>query len=329
MALVMLDMDIMNKSIINDTVYVNDTLPENDVLFLHNTTFEMAFLSVIAILGLFGNILVLVVYCQKKYSTSNASLYMQHLAWGDLLAVIVVAFIITESYPSTWHILWRADIQCIIQRTLRFVGFHNTLGITLAIAIDRYYAICHALHYRARLTIFRTKIAILCVWIASVLTALPFGWSFRTQYGGLDNIKTEKSSYACSHIIMSEPYYCAFPDIRQATATNIRGTKAKQSPESKQRDLRHHAECTNGATTSSGIICQVSTTCKKSDNEECTICTKLSEMKAYSTKCSELAEKIDILMMSPYFKQGNVDENVLPSRLVGNCNTSFQPEDVV
>ena len=46
--------------------------------------FILLFLLTVAIVGVIGNVLVLVVYLQKKYRSSNAALYIINLAIGKM-----------------------------------------------------------------------------------------------------------------------------------------------------------------------------------------------------------------------------------------------------
>ncbi|XP_077863772.1 growth hormone secretagogue receptor type 1-like [Saccoglossus kowalevskii] len=181
-------------------VYFDNGTGNQPVGSTPNVVFETSFLITVAIVGFIGNVLVCAVYFQKKYRHANASLYIQHLALGDLLAVLVVVLFITELFPNTWRILWLSDYQCIIHRSLRFVSFNITTFIILAIAIDRYYAICHPLWYKVSVTRFKTGVVIVCAWIVAIVPAVPIGLTFKTRYNDENTgavAYAGKSPYAC------------------------------------------------------------------------------------------------------------------------------------
>ncbi|XP_071944076.1 somatostatin receptor type 4-like [Antedon mediterranea] len=150
--------------------------------------FEVPFFTTICTFGLVGNLLVLFVYARKEYRRSNASLYILNLTFGDMLSMIVVAFHITEFYPSTWPFLWRHDWQCVVHRYCRYLCFHVTVFILLAIAVDRYFAVCHVVRYKLHFTRKRTRRTLSFVWALAIVTSAPVLMMFQTKYeDNLDN----------------------------------------------------------------------------------------------------------------------------------------------
>ncbi|XP_022104246.1 allatostatin-A receptor-like [Acanthaster planci] len=144
---------------------------------------EVPFLATVCIFGVLGNLTVLSVYSKAAFRRSNAALYILNLAAGDLfLLLVVVPLHITEYYPSTWPYLWRYDAQCILHRYGRFAGFNLNVFTMVAIAVDRYLAVCHSLVYRAHCTLARTRLCILAVWTLAGVTAAPSSINFAVKY---------------------------------------------------------------------------------------------------------------------------------------------------
>ncbi|XP_071494077.1 growth hormone secretagogue receptor type 1-like [Diadema antillarum] len=147
-------------------------------------SFEVPFLACVIILGVIGNLLVVAVYSQKDLRVTNAGLHILNLAAGDVfLLVIVGGFHITEFYYSTWAILWRTDIQCVLHRFARYVGFNITIFEMMAMAVDRYIAICHPLKFRIYCTTRRTKMKMIATWVGAFLAAIPIPLNIGTKFG--------------------------------------------------------------------------------------------------------------------------------------------------
>ncbi|XP_022090155.1 allatostatin-A receptor-like [Acanthaster planci] len=161
--------------------------------------YEVPLLTVVCLLGFTGNFMVWTVYSKPKYRKSNAALYILSLAAGDILALVVVVFHITEFFPITWPVLWAFDWQCSVHRFFRFVGFNNTVLTMTAIAVDRFYAVRHPVAFRTRFTIKRTRIIIGTLWVMSLAAAVPTAFMFQSIFGGSGQAVTYpgKIPFAC------------------------------------------------------------------------------------------------------------------------------------
>ncbi|XP_070560087.1 somatostatin receptor type 2-like [Ptychodera flava] len=161
--------------------------------------YEIPFLTTVCVVGFIGNLLVVAVYSQKKARRHNSSLYILNLAIGDLLALVVAAFHVTEFYRSTWPFVWKTDPSCIIHRYFRYVGFNITVSTMVAIAIDRYFAICHPMKFKTSFTLRRTKVILVFLWILSLAAAIPSMFMFKAIYhtGNLGDTYTGKLAFAC------------------------------------------------------------------------------------------------------------------------------------
>ncbi|XP_072039826.1 QRFP-like peptide receptor [Amphiura filiformis] len=194
----------MNTSAITGTITHNDGI-----------RFEVPFLIVTCIIGYVGNFLVLIVYSRKKYRRSNAALYILNLAVGDTVTMTVVCFHVTEFYRVTWPLLWRSDIQCAIHRAVRFLGFDITVFTMTAIAVDRYFAVCHPIAFRTKFTPRRTKLVIAMLWVLAVMTASPALAIFKAIYGTEDQgiAYQGKLPWACKLVMPRIPALFHFKAI--------------------------------------------------------------------------------------------------------------------
>lgn len=134
----------------------------------------MVMLSLFSICGTIGNSLVLYIYSNKK-EKSTAGIFIMSLAGTDLFTCLFI-MPYTEALVYLQYYL-RYDAACKIYMFFITCNIPFAAFIMVAIAMDRYFCICHPfLHV---LNIQRAKIIVLCLlFIAStfgVITALSHG----------------------------------------------------------------------------------------------------------------------------------------------------------
>ncbi|WAR15045.1 CCKAR-like protein [Mya arenaria] len=134
----------------------------------------MMMLSLFSICGTIGNSLVLYIYSHKK-EKSTAGIFIMSLAETDLFTcVLVMPF--TEAVVYLNYMV-RYDVVCKIYMFFITCNVPFAAFIMVAIAIDRYFCICHPfLHL---LNIFRAKVIVVCLLLVAstfgVITSLSYG----------------------------------------------------------------------------------------------------------------------------------------------------------
>ncbi|WAR15087.1 CCKAR-like protein [Mya arenaria] len=134
----------------------------------------MVMLSLFSICGTIGNSLVLYIYSHKK-EKSTAAIFIMSLAGTDLFTcVFVMPF--TEAVVYLNYMV-RYDVACKIYMFFITCNVPFAAFIMVAIAIDRFFCICHPfLHV---LNIFRAKVIVLCLLMAAstfgIITSLSYG----------------------------------------------------------------------------------------------------------------------------------------------------------
>ncbi|XP_053382939.1 uncharacterized protein LOC128549681 [Mercenaria mercenaria] len=124
-------------------------------------------ISILMCLGVFGNILVLIIYTNYKASTYKS--FIIWLGWMDLLACLVgkPALIISMLYPY----ISPSEIFCRLTRSLHVFVSVSAALIFLAISYERYKKICfmdmHQLSYK------RVNIICLLAAISACIVAVP------------------------------------------------------------------------------------------------------------------------------------------------------------
>ncbi|XP_071500115.1 adenosine receptor A3-like [Diadema antillarum] len=217
---------VMEKSMLNSTIEFiegeNDSsiVEEKTITPAGKASFEVPFFITMLLFGGVGNLIVVAVYGQKKFRNSNAALHILSLAAGDIfLLVFVVGLHISEYYRVTWFILWRTDAQCILHRFARFIGFNVTIFEMMAIAIDRYLAVCFPLKFKVHCSPEKTKVKIVILWILALIAAIPVVPNFATKYSvsSFDVNFAGKTPFACRVILDFPDWYLDFKIIYVST----------------------------------------------------------------------------------------------------------------
>ena len=139
-----------------------------------STVTVMVLLSIFSIFGTIGNSLVLYIYsCKKEKST--AGIFIMSLAGTDLVTcLLIVPF--TEVVIFLQYRL-EYDAACKIYMFLITCNVPFSAFIMVAIALDRYFCICHP--FLHALNIQRSKLIVVCLLILAsvfgIITALIHG----------------------------------------------------------------------------------------------------------------------------------------------------------
>ncbi|XP_071111615.1 orexin receptor type 2-like [Haliotis cracherodii] len=156
---------------VTSSLNISDEEKNRYLSHLDDTTFPLmipavVYLSILMLLGIFGNILVLIVYL-KKFKPSPTRVFVVCLAVFDLMTCIIslpgeildMRFTHTFDYPNLCRIL----------------RFNNTFSVVssgftlIAVAIDRYRKICRPLNKQITIRVARIMVGI-AVSVSLVLT---------------------------------------------------------------------------------------------------------------------------------------------------------------
>lgn len=123
---------------------------------------------VLALVGLFGNFVVIVIYTRKNRLKSATNMFIMALAFADMISSItliplpgaktVPAGFVGQLYCKVVHsnvILWISIVASIFTLTV--------------ISVERYFAVVFPIKYRNFFSKSRPKIVILIVWVSSFL----------------------------------------------------------------------------------------------------------------------------------------------------------------
>lgn len=134
--------------------------------------FTKAFLpvaySLICIIGLFGNIFVVMTFALYERTKSMTDVYLFNMAIADILFVLTLPFWAVNYAADEWIF---GDFICKMTRGIYAINFSCGMLLLAFISVDRYIAIVQAtksFKLRAR-TLAYSKLICLAVWISSIL----------------------------------------------------------------------------------------------------------------------------------------------------------------
>nr|XP_033798382.1 G-protein coupled receptor 161 isoform X2 [Geotrypetes seraphini]XP_033798383.1 G-protein coupled receptor 161 isoform X2 [Geotrypetes seraphini]XP_033798384.1 G-protein coupled receptor 161 isoform X2 [Geotrypetes seraphini]XP_033798385.1 G-protein coupled receptor 161 isoform X2 [Geotrypetes seraphini] len=138
---------------------------------------ESIVIIVITILVCLANLVIVVTLYKKSYLLTLSNKFVFSLTLSNfLLSVLVLPFVVTSSIRREWifGVVW-CHFSALLYLLISSASM-LTLGI---IAIDRYYAVLYPMVYPMKITGNRVVVAIMYVWLHSLIGCLPplFGWS--------------------------------------------------------------------------------------------------------------------------------------------------------
>ncbi|XP_041571187.1 C-C chemokine receptor type 6 [Taeniopygia guttata] len=138
--------------------------------------FTKAFLpvaySLICIIGLFGNIFVVMTFALYERAKSMTDVYLFNMAIADILFVLTLPLWAMNYATDEWIF---GDFICKMTRGIYAINFSCGMLLLAFISVDRYIAIVQAtksFKLRAR-TLAHSKLICLAVWISSILISSP------------------------------------------------------------------------------------------------------------------------------------------------------------
>ncbi|KAJ8303075.1 hypothetical protein KUTeg_019471 [Tegillarca granosa] len=130
--------------------------------------------SIIFIVGLIGNILVVIVVCRTKNMHTPTNCYLISLAVADSIVLISATLpSVPEPFFEVNEWPWGRPL-CSILIFLQYLGVDaSSLSIT-AFTVERYIAICHPMKAQKMCTVNRAKRIIVGIWVFTIIYCAPW-----------------------------------------------------------------------------------------------------------------------------------------------------------
>ncbi|XP_076059996.1 thyrotropin-releasing hormone receptor-like isoform X2 [Oratosquilla oratoria] len=169
------------------------------------------FQGIIFLIGVLGNVMVVIVVARNKNMTTPTNCYLVSLAIADCAVLIAaVPQEIVSYYLIGNHWIW-GQAGCSLMIFLQHLGINaSSLSLT-AFTVERYIAICHPMKAQTVCTVKRAKKITLLVWAFAVTYCSP--WLFLTQVVKL-NYNVDYPTQECTFKLSRRHYlFYYFLDI--------------------------------------------------------------------------------------------------------------------
>ncbi|XP_049723654.1 G-protein coupled receptor 183 [Elephas maximus indicus] len=147
--------------------------PNCDLYTHHNTARVLMPLhyGVVFIIGLFGNLLALVVIFQNRKKINSTTLYSTNLVISDILFTTALPTRIAYyALGFDWKI---GDALCRITALVFYINTYAGVNFMTCMSIDRFFAVVHPLRYNKMKRIEHAKGVCVFVWILVFAQTLP------------------------------------------------------------------------------------------------------------------------------------------------------------
>ncbi|XP_054992830.1 C-C chemokine receptor type 1 isoform X2 [Sorex araneus] len=135
--------------------------------------------SLVFIIGLIGNILVMLVLILYKRLKSLTSIYLLNLAISDLLFLFTLPFWIDYKLKDNWIF---GDTMCKFLSGIYYVGLYSEIFFIILLTIDRYLAIVHAVFSLRARTITFGIITSNITWFVAISASIPGFYFSKSQW---------------------------------------------------------------------------------------------------------------------------------------------------
>ena len=193
----------------------------DDVKFYLNTIG----LPIVSIFGFVGNILNLIILTRKRLRSTmdrlekSAHMGLIALAVSDMMFCLTVfpnGFMPKAMFFETKEFIMYYKMFC---NAFLNIFLMSSTWLTVVMATGRYLAICHPFHARGMIDLKGTRIAIITVFVLSVVFNIPYFFRYQMTYGFCVPIYSSTCyCYAISvHSLFKNPYFKTIYEIIWAT----------------------------------------------------------------------------------------------------------------
>ncbi|XP_062847931.1 C-X-C chemokine receptor type 3-like [Trichomycterus rosablanca] len=156
----------------NSTFEYEDYEYKEDCITRSSSRSIAVFLSILyaveLVLGLLGNVLVLVVLVQKRRTWSVLENFMLHLSLANLLLLITVPLWALDAVNS-----WRLTGLCKLAGAIFKISLYSSIFLLACFSLNLYLSVIHNIKMYSRQKLNLVNLSILAVWTLSLLLSVP------------------------------------------------------------------------------------------------------------------------------------------------------------
>lgn len=133
--------------------------------------FMSTFYSIICLLGLGGNVLVILTFYSFKRLKTMTDVYLLNLSFADLLFALSLPFWAANAMAE-WVL---GLVLCKAMHAIYKVSFFSSMFLLSSISVDRYFAIAKAVsaHRHRYQAVFISKVSSIVIWVMALIFSMP------------------------------------------------------------------------------------------------------------------------------------------------------------
>uniref|UniRef100_A0A3Q4B3T3 Thyrotropin-releasing hormone receptor n=1 Tax=Mola mola TaxID=94237 RepID=A0A3Q4B3T3_MOLML len=195
-----------NKTNLQDAAQVGN-LTEMPLNPLEEQVITILLTMLICVVGIAGNIMVVLVVLRTKHMVTPTNCYLVSLAAADLI-VLLAAGLPNISYAVAFWIYGYTGCLCITY--LQYLGINVSSCSITAFTIERYIAICHSIKAQFICTVSRAKRIITGVWVFTSLYCIMWFFLVNTDETVYANGVVVTCGYRVSRSLYMPIYFLDF-----------------------------------------------------------------------------------------------------------------------
>ncbi|XP_044046397.1 C-C chemokine receptor type 7 isoform X2 [Siniperca chuatsi] len=133
--------------------------------------FMPTFYSIICLLGLAGNLLVILTFFFFKRLKTMTDVYLLNLSFADLLFALTLPF-----WAANSMVQWGLGLLvCKAMHAIYKVSFYSSMFLLSFISVDRYFSITKAIsaHRHRSQAMFISKVSSAVIWVMALIFSMP------------------------------------------------------------------------------------------------------------------------------------------------------------
>ncbi|XP_005520213.1 PREDICTED: B1 bradykinin receptor [Pseudopodoces humilis] len=135
------------------------------------------YLNAVCVIGMLGNVFVLLIYSLHKGSLKTAEIYLMNLAIADLIFLACLPFwAVNTNNRFNWPF---GIFLCRSVSTSIVLNMYTSIYLLVAVSVDRYLTFVHTLNHRELWSKTMTKGICLLIWFFCILLSVP-NFMYRT-----------------------------------------------------------------------------------------------------------------------------------------------------